>query len=95
MITALNRDGTDRLGTRSVAIEIVDESLVSGSLLTVEGNHFCILLQERPRVRLHQMPLNPAVLDRDVERHAGDDTALSARTRSMPRRPVGRGCAWT
>ncbi len=43
VITALNRDGTDMLGTRNVAIKIVDESIVSGSLLTVESNHFCIL----------------------------------------------------
>ncbi len=31
------------LGTKNVAIKIVDESIVSGSLLTVESNHFCIL----------------------------------------------------
>ena len=43
VITALNMDGTDMLGTRNVAIKIVDESIVSGSLLTVESNHFCIL----------------------------------------------------
>ncbi len=43
VITALNNDGTDMLGTRNVAIKIVDESIVSGSLLTVESNHFCIL----------------------------------------------------
>ena len=43
VITALNRDGTDMLGVRNVAIKIVDESIVSGSLLTVESNHFCIL----------------------------------------------------
>jgi hypothetical protein len=42
VITALNRDGTDMLGTRNIAIKIVDESIVSGSLLTVESNHFCI-----------------------------------------------------
>ena len=43
VITALNRDGTDMLGVRNVAIKIMDESIVSGSLLTVESNHFCIL----------------------------------------------------
>jgi membrane protease subunit (stomatin/prohibitin family) len=43
VITALNADGTDMLGTRNVAIKIVDDSIVSGSLLTVESNHFCIL----------------------------------------------------
>jgi membrane protease subunit (stomatin/prohibitin family) len=31
------------LGTRSLAVKIVDESIVSGSLLTVESNHFCVL----------------------------------------------------
>ncbi|TIP37033.1 MAG: hypothetical protein E5X69_21760 [Mesorhizobium sp.] len=43
VITSLQRDGTDALGTRTVAMKIVDESIVSGSLLTVESNHFCIL----------------------------------------------------
>lgn len=43
VITSLNRDGTDMLGTKNVAIKIVDESIVSGSLLTVESNHFCVL----------------------------------------------------
>lgn len=43
VITSLQRDGTDALGTRTVAIKIADDSIVSGSLLTVESNHFCIL----------------------------------------------------
>jgi membrane protease subunit (stomatin/prohibitin family) len=43
VITSLQRDGTDMLGTRSLAVKIVDESIVSGSLLTVESNHFCVL----------------------------------------------------
>ncbi|TPM82613.1 hypothetical protein FKO01_60620 [Mesorhizobium sp. B2-3-3] len=43
VITSLQRDGTDALGTRTVAMKIVDESIVSGSLLTVESNHFCVL----------------------------------------------------
>jgi membrane protease subunit (stomatin/prohibitin family) len=43
VITSLQRDGTDMLGTKSLAVKIVDESIVSGSLLTVESNHFCIL----------------------------------------------------
>src|ERR1700744_5413498 len=38
VITSLQRDGTDALGTRQVAIKIADESIVSGSLLTVESN---------------------------------------------------------
>jgi membrane protease subunit (stomatin/prohibitin family) len=43
VITSLQRDGTDMLGTKNVAVKIVDESIVSGSLLTVESNHFCVL----------------------------------------------------
>jgi len=43
VITSLLRDGTDMLGTKNVAVKIVDESIVSGSLLTVESNHFCVL----------------------------------------------------
>jgi len=43
VITSLLRDGSDMLGTKNVAVKIVDESIVSGSLLTVESNHFCVL----------------------------------------------------
>ncbi len=43
VITALDRDGVDMLGAKNVAIKLVDESIVSGSLLTVESNHFCVL----------------------------------------------------
>jgi hypothetical protein len=43
VITALNRDGTDMLGMTNVALKQADESIVSGSLLTVESNHFCIV----------------------------------------------------
>jgi membrane protease subunit (stomatin/prohibitin family) len=43
VITSLQRDGTDLLGTKSLAVKIVDENIVSGSLLTVESNHFCVL----------------------------------------------------
>jgi membrane protease subunit (stomatin/prohibitin family) len=43
VITSLERDGTDMLGTKCVAVKIVDPSIVSGSLLTVESNHFCVL----------------------------------------------------
>jgi membrane protease subunit (stomatin/prohibitin family) len=45
VITAINRDGSDLLGTRNLALKMADEnSIVSGSLLTVESNHFCILM---------------------------------------------------
>jgi len=43
VITSMLRDGTDMLGTKNIAVKIVDESIVSGSLLTVESNHFCVL----------------------------------------------------
>lgn len=43
VITALHRNGTDLLGMTNVAAKIADESIVSGSLLTVESNHFCVL----------------------------------------------------
>ena len=43
VITSLQRDGTDALGTRTLALKIADDSIVSGSLLTVESNHFGIL----------------------------------------------------
>jgi membrane protease subunit (stomatin/prohibitin family) len=43
VITSLLHDGTDMLGTKALAVKIVDESIVSGSLLTVESNHFCVL----------------------------------------------------
>jgi membrane protease subunit (stomatin/prohibitin family) len=43
VITSILRDGTDMLGTKSLAVKIADDSIVSGSLLTVESNHFCVL----------------------------------------------------
>jgi len=43
VITSLNRDGSSLLGTQRLAVRIADESIISGSLLTVEGNEFCVL----------------------------------------------------
>ncbi len=43
VITSLNRDGSNLLGTKRLAVKLADESIVSGSLLTVEGNEFCVL----------------------------------------------------
>src|SRR5271155_4197671 len=43
VITSLLPDGTDMLGTKSLAVKIADESIVSVSLMTVESNHFCVL----------------------------------------------------
>lgn len=36
VITSILPDGTDMLGTKHIAVKIADESIVSGSLLTVE-----------------------------------------------------------
>lgn len=43
VISTLKNDGTDALGTRTVAMKVPDPNIVSGSLLTVESNHFGIL----------------------------------------------------
>src|ERR1700761_3299002 len=43
VIPSLHRDGSNLLGTMRLAVRIADESIVSGSLLTVEGNEFCVL----------------------------------------------------
>ncbi|GGH15365.1 SPFH domain-containing protein [Silvibacterium dinghuense] len=43
VITSLQADGTDLLGLKGLAVKIADDSIVSGSLLTVESNHFCVL----------------------------------------------------
>lgn len=43
VITSILPDGTDMLGSKHLAVKIADESIVSGSLLTVESNHFCVL----------------------------------------------------
>ena len=44
VITALERNGTDKLGINNLALKLVDETrIVSGSLLTVESNYFCIV----------------------------------------------------
>ncbi len=44
VITGHNKDGTDMLGLRNVAaMKPHEAAIVSGSLLTVESNHFCVL----------------------------------------------------
>src|SRR3984957_11847905 len=48
VITSLLNDGTGILGTKSLAVKIADENIVSGSLLTVERNHFCVLKSRGP-----------------------------------------------
>ena len=43
VITSLTSEGHDALGTKILAHRKHDPSIVSGSLLTVESNHFCVL----------------------------------------------------
>ena len=43
VITTLKPDGTDALGPAVLAWKFPDENIVSGSLLTVESNHFAVL----------------------------------------------------
>jgi membrane protease subunit (stomatin/prohibitin family) len=43
VITTLNRDGSDAMGLKTVALKLADENIVSGSLLTVESTHFCVV----------------------------------------------------
>ncbi|HEY9792027.1 MAG TPA: SPFH domain-containing protein, partial [Candidatus Obscuribacterales bacterium] len=44
VITALDSNGNDALGTKNLAYRIHNnQSIVDGSLLTVESNHFCVL----------------------------------------------------
>jgi membrane protease subunit (stomatin/prohibitin family) len=43
VITAPTPQGHDALGTKNLAHRKHDPSIVSGSLLTVESNHFCVL----------------------------------------------------
>ncbi len=43
VVSTLNNDGTDVMGPSVLAFHYPDQSLVSGSLLTVEANHFAVL----------------------------------------------------
>ena len=43
VVSTLNNDGTDVMGPTILAFHYPDQSLVSGSLLTVEANHFAVL----------------------------------------------------
>ena len=61
VITSLLRDGTDMLGTKNVAVKIVDESIVSGSLLTVESNHFCVLKSRGAVLNVYETGQYPLV----------------------------------
>ena len=43
VVSTLNADGTDVMGPNVLAFHYPDQNLVSGSLLTVEANHFAVL----------------------------------------------------
>ena len=43
VVSTLNPDGTDVMGPNILAFHYPDQNLVSGSLLTVEANHFALL----------------------------------------------------
>jgi len=43
VISTLGQDGREVMGPSVVAWHYPDNSIVSGSLLTVESNHFCVL----------------------------------------------------
>ena len=43
VVSTLNNDGTDVMGPNILAFHYPDQNLVSGSLLTVEANHFAVL----------------------------------------------------
>ena len=43
VVSTLNNDGTDVMGPNVLGFHYPDQNLVSGSLLTVEANHFAVL----------------------------------------------------
>jgi membrane protease subunit (stomatin/prohibitin family) len=44
VISSLNNDSSDMLGASRIALKLADEqAIVSGSLLTVESNHFAVV----------------------------------------------------
>ena len=61
VITPLDRNGNDMLGTKNVALRIHDESIVSGSLLTVESNHFCVLKSRGAVLNIYETGQYPIV----------------------------------
>ena len=55
VITSLLKDGSNLLGTKRLAVRIADEAIVSGSLLTVEGNEFCVLKSRGAILNVYEM----------------------------------------
>ena len=62
VITALDSKGVDLLGTRNVALKLSDDqSIVSGSLLTVESNHFCVLKSRGAILQVYETGQYPLI----------------------------------
>ncbi len=62
VITALDSRGVDLLGTTNVALKLTDDqNIVSGSLLTVESNHFCVLKSRGAILQVYETGQYPLV----------------------------------
>ena len=62
VITSLDSRGIDLLGTNNVALKIADDqNIVSGSLLTVESNHFCVLKSRGAILQVYETGQYPLV----------------------------------
>ena len=62
VITALDSRGIDLLGTTNVALKLMDDqNIVSGSLLTVESNHFCVLKSRGAILQVYETGQYPLV----------------------------------
>lgn len=62
VITALDNRGVDLLGTKNVALKLADDqNIVSGSLLTVESNHFCVLKSRGAILQVYETGQYPLV----------------------------------
>ena len=62
VITALDNRGIDLLGTSNVALKMTDDqNIVSGSLLTVESNHFCVLKSRGAILQVYETGQYPLV----------------------------------
>ena len=62
VITALDTRGIDLLGTKNVALKLQDDqNIVSGSLLTVESNHFCVVKSRGAILQVYETGQFPLV----------------------------------
>ena len=62
VITALDSRGIDLLGTSNLALKLQDDqNIVSGSLLTVESNHFCVLKSRGAILQVYETGQYPLV----------------------------------